>query len=115
MKKESILEEARRIVHGDRGENYGHPFEDFSRTAKIWSAIMDIEVTPEQVALCMIGVKISREVNRPKRDNIVDGAGYFETLDMVKKERMRRETMLMHPSMRSLYGVNSLEDWDRID
>lgn len=115
MKKESILEEAKRIVHGERGENYGHPFEDFSRTAKIWSAIMDIEVTPEQVALCMIGVKISREVNRPKRDNIVDGAGYFETLDMVKKERMRRETMLMHPSMRSLYGVNSLEDWDRID
>ena len=115
MKKESILEEARRIVHGERGENYGHPFEDFSRTAKIWSAIMDIEVTPEQVALCMIGVKISREVNRPKRDNIVDGAGYFETLDMVKKERKRRETMLMHPSMRNLYGVNSLEDWSNID
>ena len=110
-----LLDEAKRIVHGERGENYGHPFEDFSRTAKIWSAIMDIEVTPEQVALCMIGVKISREVNRPKRDNIVDGAGYFETLDMVKKERKRRETMLMHPSMRSLYGVNNLEDWDRID
>jgi len=34
--------------------------------------------------------KISREVNRPKRDNIVDGAGYFETLDMVKNERFRR-------------------------
>jgi hypothetical protein len=90
MDKESILDEAKRIVHGDRGENYGHPFEDFSRTAKIWSAILNIKVTPEQVALCMIGVKISREVNRPKRDNIVDGAGYFETLDMVKKERKRQ-------------------------
>jgi hypothetical protein len=90
MDEESILDEAKRIVHGDRGENYGHPFEDFSRTAQIWSAILNIEVTPEQVALCMIGVKISREVNRPKRDNIVDGAGYFETLDMVKKERRRQ-------------------------
>ena len=90
MDKESILDEAKRIVHGDRGENYGHPFEDFSRTAKIWSAILGINVTPEQVALCMIGLKISREVNRPKRDNIVDGAGYFETLDMVKKERRRQ-------------------------
>jgi hypothetical protein len=29
MPKESILDEAKRIVHGDRGENYGHPFEDF--------------------------------------------------------------------------------------
>lgn len=91
MSKESILEEAKRIVHGDRGENYGHPFEDFSRTAKIWSAILGIEVMPEQVALCMVGLKISREVNRPKRDNIVDGAGYFETLDMVKEERENRK------------------------
>ena len=98
MNKETILEEAKRIVHGDRGENYGHPFEDFSRTAKIWSAILEIEVTPEQVALCMVGLKISREINRPKRDNIVDGAGYFETLDMVKQERKRRESMQQHPS-----------------
>jgi hypothetical protein len=126
--KESILEEAKRIVHGERGENYGHPFEDFSRTAQIWSAILDMEVTPEQVALCMVGLKISREVNRPKRDNIVDGAGYFETLDMVKEERLRRKAMEDHPagkgrislidwhhSNKYIFGVNSLEDWDTID
>ena len=38
----------------------------------------------------MVGLKISREVNRPKRDNVVDGAGYFETLEMVKQERIKR-------------------------
>ena len=114
MKKETILDEAKRIVYGERGENCGHPFEDFSRTAQIWSAILGIDVEPEQVALCMVGLKISREVNRPKRDNVVDGAGYFENLDMVKRERKRRESMLMHPSMREIYGVNSLEDWDNI-
>ena len=81
--RESILFEAHNLVHGVRGEDYGHPYEDFSRTAKIWSAILDKEVTPEQVALCMIGVKMSRECNRPKRDNRVDMAGYAETLDMV--------------------------------
>lgn len=80
---ESILEEAHRLVHGDRGEDYGHPYDDFSRTAKIWSAILGVDVTPQQVALCMVGLKISREVHRPKRDNRVDGAGYFETLNMV--------------------------------
>jgi hypothetical protein len=137
MKDESILDEAKRIVHGDRGENYGHPLEDFSRTAKIWSAILGTDVSPEQVALCMVGVKISREVNRPKRDNIVDGAGYFETLDMVKKERIRRESMKNHPSYQSkvlkkgeaivtnfidwhnankdIYGVNTIDDWNHID
>jgi hypothetical protein len=126
VSEESILDEAKRIVHGERGENYGHPFEDFSRTAQIWSAVLDIDVTPEQVALCMIGVKISREVNRPKRDNIVDGAGYFETLEMVKQERSRRESMMAHPSNntsfinwhnanKDIYGVNSVEDWHIID
>ena len=110
MDKESILDEAKRIGHGDRGENYGHPFEDFSRTAKIWSAILGIDVTPEQVALCMIGLKISREVNRPKRDNIVDGAGYFETLDMVKKERRRQLIK------NSTLNINlSGKDWDDYD
>jgi len=63
--KESILFEAHNLVHGVRGEDYGHPYHDFGRTAKIWSAILGVDVTPEQVALCMIGVKISRECNRP--------------------------------------------------
>jgi hypothetical protein len=80
---ESALQEAQRLVHGNRGDDYGHPIHDFSRTAQIWSAVFGHEVSPEQVALCMVGVKISRECNKPKRDNRVDGAGYFETLQMI--------------------------------
>ena len=82
---ESVLQEAQRLVHGDRGADYGHPVHDFTRTGRIWAAVLGLpEVTPQQVALCMIGVKMSREVNRPKRDNRVDIAGYVETLDMVE-------------------------------
>lgn len=91
--EESILHEAHRLVHGDRGEDYGHPYDDFSRTARIWSAILGVDVTPQQVALCMIGLKISREVHRPKRDNRTDIAGYAETLDMVvqRADELERE------------------------
>lgn len=90
---ESVLEEAQRLVHGDRGADYGHPIHDFSRTGRIWGAVLSkwaIEtdgaepVPPELVALCMVGVKMSREVNKAKRDNRVDIAGYTETLDMVR-------------------------------
>lgn len=88
---ESILEEAHHLVHGNRGDDYGHPFHDFSKTAMIWSAIFGIDIKPEQVALAMVGVKISREVNKPKRDNRVDGAGYFETLEMVVQKRLELE------------------------
>lgn len=88
---ENVLQEADRLVHGDRQAAYGHPLDDFSKTALIWQAILGIPVTPEQVALCMVGVKISRQCNRPKRDNLVDGCGYFATLEMVIDERARRE------------------------
>lgn len=87
---ETILQEAQRLVHGDRQADYGHPLDDFSKTALIWQVILGVPVTPEQVALCMVGVKISRECNKPKRDNRVDGCGYFATLDMVIEERKRR-------------------------
>lgn len=87
---ESILKEAQRLVHGDRGEDYGHPIDDFSRTAAMWSAILGHPITAEQVGLCMCAVKLSRQVNKPKRDNMVDLAGYAETVQMVIDERPRR-------------------------
>jgi hypothetical protein len=83
--KESVLEEAQRLVGGDRGNSYGHPFDDMTRTGRMWAPILGLsEVTAAQVALCMVCVKISREVNSPKRDNRVDGPGYFLCLDMIR-------------------------------
>ena len=32
---------------------------------------------PHLVALCMAGLKVSREVNGHKRDNLVDGVDYL--------------------------------------
>ena len=80
---ESILLEAHGLVHGDRQVAYGHPFHDFSRTAALWSAILGHPVTAQQVGLCMCAVKISRQCNAPKRDNMVDLAGYAATVQMV--------------------------------
>ena len=87
MGKESILAEAERLVTSSRNDDYGHPADDLGRAAKIWSAILGIEVTAKQVALCMVGVKLSREINKPKRDNLVDGAGYLLCADMVEGKR----------------------------
>jgi hypothetical protein len=87
---ENILEEANRLVHGDRQAAYGHPLDDFTKTATMWSAILGAPVTAEQVGLCMIAVKISRQCNAPKRDNMTDAAGYAATVQMVVEERARR-------------------------
>lgn len=88
---ESAVQEAQRLVYGARGADYGHPLDDYTRTAALWSPILGIPVTAEQAILCMIQVKVSREVNRPKRDNRVDMAGYAECLDRVHDERKRRK------------------------
>lgn len=42
----NVLEKANGIVQ-QRDESYGHPYEDFSRTAKMWSAILGVEITPD--------------------------------------------------------------------
>jgi len=80
----NILEEAGSLVDGPRQEDYGHPSEDFGRTARMWTAILGINVSAVQVGLCMVALKISRHCNKPGRDNLVDGAGYFRTIEMIE-------------------------------
>lgn len=88
---ENPLETALKLVGGDRQKNYGHPLTDFTKTAKIWSAVLGMDVTPRQVALCMIGVKISRLVQTPgHKDSVVDIAGYLQTYWMVMEEEERQ-------------------------
>lgn len=89
--EETVAQEADRIIHGARNGTYGHPLDDMGRTAKMWAVILGIdEVTPEQVALCMMALKISRQVNRHHRDNLVDACGYAGTIEMMHEERKRR-------------------------
>lgn len=84
----NVLDEAAGLIYGEREEAYGHPAVDMGRTGRIWGAILGIDDVPARlVALCMVGVKISREVNRPKRDNRVDGAGYWGCVDRIEQYR----------------------------
>ena len=82
---------AAELVSGDRQDAYGHHLDNLTRASKIWAVILGCEVSAEQVALCMVGMKIAREVNQSKPDTVVDGIGYFLTLGMIQEERLRRE------------------------
>ena len=79
--RETILQEAQRIVYNDRSESYGHPSINFKRIADLWSVIFEHPVTPEQVAWAMIATKMARDMQVKKRDNLVDTAGYAATLE----------------------------------
>lgn len=79
----TILEEAAEVVD-NRNDNYGHPRENFENIAAFWTLILNSEVNPEQVALCMIAVKIARQLHKPNRDNLVDICGYARTIEKLQ-------------------------------
>jgi hypothetical protein len=81
--RENILQEAMRITTGDRNKDYGSPAEDFGRVAKLWSAILGVNITPMQAVMCMVLLKVSRQTNKNKRDNLVDIAGYARVAEML--------------------------------
>jgi hypothetical protein len=97
---DSIAHEAWFLVHGDRQAAYGHPAADFKATGRIWGALLErwfdslgypevtvSDVPPHMVALMMTAVKLSRESANPKRDNRVDGIGYWLCADCVLEDR----------------------------
>ena len=88
VEPKTILDEAKSAVYGGRQADYGTVTQNFGTIAKLWSAVLKQEITPEQVGLCMVQVKVARQMYRPKRDNLVDGAGYFATLEKMENEKV---------------------------
>lgn len=89
--KETILDEASRITRGDRQASYGTPLSNHGLTAELWSAYLVAEITPRDVCILNILQKISREARGPKRDNLVDIAGYARNAEMIEDEEARRD------------------------
>jgi hypothetical protein len=77
MNREEILQEALRLTSTDRQKNYGEPLINHQRIADIWTVLLGVEVSPSQVALCMVGVKLARLVETPDHeDSFIDLCAY---------------------------------------
>lgn len=78
MDRTILIEKAERIVNQDRNTRYGGPEESFTTIAKFWSVFLGTEISPLQVAGCMILLKLARLKKTPTHeDSVVDGIGYF--------------------------------------
>jgi len=78
------LDEAKQVVCGDRARDYGKPSVNHRRTADLIGAYLGIPITPRQVCVINILQKISRDAHEPKRDNLVDIAGYAQNAAWVE-------------------------------
>jgi hypothetical protein len=76
MNAGDFLNEARATIQ-NRGLDYGHPTDNMSRTASLWSAYLEMPVTDYQVAMCLALVKVARSMETSKVDNYIDGSAYF--------------------------------------
>ncbi len=82
----TLASDAIRLVTGDRQAAYAHPKVNFQRIADLWSPILGITVTPQQVALCSVQIKIAREIHAHKADNLIDAIGYLLCLDACRED-----------------------------
>jgi hypothetical protein len=80
----TLLDEAYLLVTNDRNHTYDHPAVNFRRIADLWSVVLGVKVDPDQVGMCMVMVKLAREIHEHKRDNIVDSIGYLLTMDAAR-------------------------------
>lgn len=79
MKANVICETAAKLVSadGDRAKAHGDKYHTHAAIADLWSAYLGCLVTPTDVALMMIMLKIVRaKAGQPNVDDFVDMAGY---------------------------------------
>jgi hypothetical protein len=76
----SILGHTAKVLE-ERRDDYGDPADQFKAIAARWSITLDMPVTPAQVALCMIDLKLTRLTHDPRHvDSVVDVIGYAALL-----------------------------------
>lgn len=89
-----MLHRAQALIQGQRQEDYGDKLQNFSQIAMLWQGYLapklqhNAAITPEDVALCMILVKMARLAKSPDhKDSVLDIAGYAGCYDTLQQER----------------------------
>lgn len=82
----SVLQEAHKVIYGDREQTYGHPDKNLKTISKMWNAYITAvgqrELNAKDVAILMILLKTARLANDPNnRDSVVDICGYAALIE----------------------------------
>ena len=85
MSAQAMLEHAADIL-AERSKTYGYPRQSMSAIAARWSITLGRAVTPAEVVLCLMDLKLARLQRDPAhRDSMVDLIGYATILHEVTR------------------------------
>ena len=77
MKSNQFLNRASILVQGQKEKDYGDKFNNHKNIAKLWSAYLDVNINPHNVAVMMVLLKIARtKVGKVNKDTYIDMAAY---------------------------------------
>ena len=83
--RHAILDHAAAVLE-TRADSYGPADKALGTIAERWSLTLGRPVTPAQVVLCMIDLKLARLAHNPEpRDSVVDVIGYAALLPEVQR------------------------------
>ena len=82
----SVLHEAEDVIYGDREETYGQPDKNLNLIADLWREYLGVKcISAHDVCMMMILLKVARQRNAYKRDNLVDICGYAALSERVEE------------------------------
>lgn len=87
MKKGDVARKAAELVEGDRDEAYGDALKEFGRISAVFEELTGHCITPEDMALLFICMKLVRDSFRAKEDNMVDVCGYASIRACIREQQ----------------------------
>jgi hypothetical protein len=86
----TAIEEATKVIYGDREKTYGDPSKNLRTIAEYWTTHLKAKygyqapLTTDDVCVMMVLLKQARLANTPKhRDSITDTIGYMALADRI--------------------------------
>jgi hypothetical protein len=92
-KKMNAIDLAKEIIYGDREETYGHPSKNLVLISQLWTIYLhqkygvNVIVNAEDVCWMMNLLKMARQMNSAKQDNVVDAIGYLALIDRLGENK----------------------------
>jgi hypothetical protein len=100
----TILQEAQELTRGARQADYGHPYDDYKRVTGAFNAVTGHNLKPSEGGVFMACVKLARQGHRPKRDNMVDLAGYADCIYRIAEKEAEGGEALPSKKKTSIRG-----------